>query len=1131
MPASETRPVCYSRSQLTFPAIRIAASLVLLVMISQACPAVEFEQPEPLEPNIAAASDDANDALNGIRIPGGWEIDLVAAEPEVANIVAFDIDHQGRIFVCETFRQTRGVTDNRAHDDVWLLADLASQTVQDRIDYHKRLLGDAAITYAQHDDRIRRLEDTDGDGRMDKSTIFTSGYNRIEEGTGASVLVRGSDIYYTNIPKLWKLVDQDDDGVADEKIVLSDGYGVRVAFRGHDLHGLLIGPDGMLYFSIGDRGYHITTEDGKILANSESGAVFRCELDGTGLEVVATGLRNPQELAFNDEGDLFSVDNNSDSGDQARIVQILEGGDSGWRMHYQYLPDRGPFNRERIWEPLHEEQPAYIVPPIANFTDGPSGLVFYPGTGFGDQLKDQFLICDFRGGPSNSGIRSFKLAADGAYYKLAEDSDPVWTVLATDVAFGPDGAMYVSDWVDGWDGLGKGRLYRVRDPKENDSDIVREVQERLSSDWSAMSEDDLASLLPHADRRLRLEAQWELAGRGDHDALLKVAADSSASPLARLHAVWGAGQVARQNGEGKRRSAIVDALLPLLSESDVRLRGAVARLVGKYGTLNAAPKLVALLSDSSPRLVYAATMALAKLKSDTAFDLVVRQLQRSNNEDPALRHAGIMYLASAIPAEKIAKLTVSPSVAVRRAAVVALRRIKSDLIADFLNDSEPLVVLEAARAIHDLPLPIAMPALAAMIDKPMSQPELTRRVINANYRLGKQAGADALARYAAEISAPEDMRMEALDSLANWYQPDPRDRVLNCYRPLTTRLEDEAAKGLEPQLTSLMSGKDAVREKAISIAASLGIKKITPFLIERVSAKTSSPSERANALSSLAKLDATKALEIARGVKLIPANELVLASLDVMARHDREGSLDVFLEATESRDSKVRGLGWDILASLDNPIADARIIDGVQQYLDGTLPADVHLNVLEAAKDRVPETVKQSLATHQKEVAQKDPLAAWLASLEGGDVARGGKLFSGKTELSCVRCHKVDRAGGEVGPNLTIIGKTKDRRYLLEAIVIPDASIAKGYETAVIANDAGEVYTGIVKTEDEDTVVLIQSDGSEVRIYADEIIARKKGNSSMPSDLTKYMSARELRDLVAYLASLQVDPRAASDVE
>lgn len=254
-------------------------SIFLLTLLSvgslvETVKSADFKQPPPLEPEIEAASSEGEDFMKGIRIPEGWKIQLYAAEPDVANIVAFDIDNRGRLFVCESFRQNRGVTDNRGHDDKWLLADLSAETVQDRIDYHKELLGDAAVTYAQHDDRVRRLEDSDGDGKADRSYVVANGFNRIEEGTGAGVLARGQDIYFTCIPKLWKLVDKDDDGNSDERVVLADGFGVRVAFRGHDMHGLVLGPDGRLYFSIGDRGYHVTTEDGKVLANPESGVCF-----------------------------------------------------------------------------------------------------------------------------------------------------------------------------------------------------------------------------------------------------------------------------------------------------------------------------------------------------------------------------------------------------------------------------------------------------------------------------------------------------------------------------------------------------------------------------------------------------------------------------------------------------------------------------------------------------------------------------------------------------------------------------------------------------------------------------------------------------------------------------------------
>jgi quinoprotein glucose dehydrogenase len=112
-----------------------------------------------------------------------------------------------------------------------------------------------------------------------------------------------------------------------------------------------------------------------------------------------------------------------------------------------------------------------------------------------------------------------------------------------------------------------------------------------------------------------------------------------------------------------------------------------------------------------------------------------------------------------------------------------------------------------------------------------------------------------------------------------------------------------------------------------------------------------------------------------------------------------------------------------------------------------------------------------------------------------------------------------------------MIGKDKDRRYLLESICLPNAKVAEGFETTMIRNDTGQIFTGIVKTENEDFVDLVQSDGSQVRIPVEEIEARRKGKSSMPEDLIQQMSNRDLRDLVAYLASLKEDPRAEDEIE
>lgn len=1117
-----TTPAVFHRS-CRVAAYDFAAVVVvcLAASIGGSAAADDFVQPAPLAPEIAEASSEAADGLSVITIPDGWQISLFAAEPDVANVVAFDIDNRGRFFICETFRQNRGVTDNRGHDDKWLLADLSAQTVQDRIDYHKRLLGEGAVTYAQNDDRIRRVVDTDGDGRADQSTVLVDGFNHIEEGTGAGVLARGDEVYYTCIPKLWKIIDKDDDGKADDRVVLSDGYGVRVAFRGHDMHGLVIGPDGRLYFSIGDRGYHLTTDDGRVLADPASGAVFRCELDGTGLEVYCTGVRNPQELAFNDLGDFFSVDNNSDSGDQARIVHLLQGGDTGWRMYYQYLPDRGPFNREKLWYPKHEGQPSYIVPPIANFTDGPSGLAYYPGTGFGDALNDTFLICDFRGGPSNSGIRSFKLEPDGAFYKLTTDAQPVWTCLATDAAFGPDGALYVSDWVDGWNGLGKGRVYRLHDPQHSGSEIVKAVQALLAGDWQSYATTDLSAQLGHVDRRIRLESQWELARRGEVEALLAVASDSSADSKARLHAVWGADQIARVDSD--KRTAVLDGLRPLLADADGSLKAAVVKVAGERDDQTAVKAVRGLINDASPRVRYFAALAAAQLKDAGAIEAVVNLMVSNAGADPALRHATMMYLDGAVSEQGIAKLASHSDESVRLAAVVALRRQGSGTIAEFLADESELVRDEAARAIHDAPIPVALESLAELITSDSLSGDTGFRVLNANYRIGTAASAAALAQFASAETSPEPLRIKALEMLKAWRTPDPRDLVINDFRPLEPRPVTDARAALTPEIDRLTESQPAIRDAAIDTASTLGIAKIAPMLIKRVINSEISGRDRAASLRALGRLDRPNAVKAAKAVPAASAGPLFQAALEILAENNAADSAALFVAATESKNVGIRQYAWDVLASIDSKLAKTAIAKAVGSYLAGKLDGEVHLNVLEAAAKSLPADVNLKIAEARAETAKTDPLAEWLPAMDGGDVAAGEKIFMEKTQLSCVRCHKVDRAGGEVGPELTLIGRTKDRRYLLEAICLPNAQVAKGFETAVIVDYDGIISTGIVKSETDDLVELIQADGSQVRIKQDDIELRKKGNSSMPGDLIKFMTVRELRDLVAYLKNLQFD--------
>ena len=506
---------------------------------------------------VVGASDEGRNAIKTFKFDAGLTCALWAAEPLLGNPVCFTQDEKGRWFVGETFRQEKGIEDNRGHAE-WLDEDIAAHTVEERLAYMHKHLPDAAKfaeKYEKYEERIRRVEDTTGSGVANKVTVFADGFRDAADGTGAGLIVRGGEVWYTCIPHLWRFADKDDDGKADAKEKLLSGFGIHFALRGHDMHGLRFGPDGKLYFSIGDRALNVKTKEGAQLAQTESGSIMRCNPAGTGFEIFTTGVRNPEELAFDEHGNLFTGDNNSDAGDQARFTYLVEGGDCGWRMAFQYLNDRGPWMRERPWDEKIAASVRYIVPCIANISAGPSGLTYNPGTGLSDKYKGKFFLSDFRGGANASVVHEISVEPQGAFFK-ATHRDWVKGILTTDVEFGNDGSLYVLDWVSSWGGVGKGRIYKFTDPSANVA-LQKETETLIRDGMAKRPEAELAKLLGHADMRVRQAAQFELAGRGvaSAKALATVAADAkAANPLARLHGIWGLGQLAAKN---------VNALSPL----------------------------------------------------------------------------------------------------------------------------------------------------------------------------------------------------------------------------------------------------------------------------------------------------------------------------------------------------------------------------------------------------------------------------------------------------------------------------------------------------------------------------------------------------------------------------------------
>jgi quinoprotein glucose dehydrogenase len=1112
-------------------------------------PIDDTETPEPKEPTLAAASGDGLAAIDSFKFPG-LKCELYAAEPQVGNIVAIHRDYKGNLYVCETYRQGKAIEDNRNHA-YWLDDDLQAQTVQDRIDYILKHHPEAKETYTQFDDRIRVLSDTDNDGKADVDKVFANRFNDLEMGSGAGVLSYRGNVYYTCIPDLFMMTDTDGDLVSDERKSLSTGYGVRFAFRGHDSHGLIVGPDGMLYFSIGDRGYDLAPN----IRDPASGAVFRCELDGSNLEVVATGLRNPQELAFDQYGDLFTGDNNSDAGDEARWTYVVPGGDSGWRMYFQYLADRGPWNRELIWDDENEEKPAYVIPCIKNISDGPSGLEYYPGTGFSEDFDGRFFLCDFRGTPTNSGVRSFRNKPVGAFYELVDDEQPIWSTLCTDIDFASDGKLYLSDWVFGWNGEDKGRIYTFFDEERVNSAVVKEVESILRDGLADQPIEAISALMAHKDQRVRQESQFELVKRKEIG-VLRTIASSGDNVLPRLHALWGVGQLLRSGMAADDQ--LQKQISTLFDDKNEYVRREAVRLAADYFPQFSA-QLEKHCADESAKVRYEAAMGLGKIGTESSADAIVKLLVDNANKDPIVRHGGIMAIRGLAIKEHekgestfIDAMASHKSAAVRLATVVALRKqfefnalnVRDStyvvrLLAKLVTDSDAGVALDAARAISDLQMDEAMEPLANLILTSGLSDHMIRRAISANNRLGDKDSAIRLATFVAESDYDSDRKNDALRLLGEWADPDPHDPVTNAYRKIdaSKRNVADAAGAVSDAFEKMTAGEAEVVGNVVDVAAKLGVKKAAPQILSIVMDEKSKAATRASALSSLEQLeydgmsDVLNSLD-AKADSLPP--ELAAVYVDVLSRKDPSKAVVMLSKVISSEDESVnikqKQDAFATLSSMTNPESEASLASAFASLESGSLAAELELDVLKASETRGG-SLTEKAATYTKALAAKPVMAdRYLWALKGGDHDAGEKVFREKTEVSCVRCHRIDGTGGKVGPDLSGVGKQYDRRGVLESIVDPNLKIADGHGQIIVATDDGLIHTGVVKEENDTQLALMDKDGNVTWLDSDTIEGRKDGKSSMPEGMAEQMTRDELRDLVEFLAQRVTLVEPAGDV-
>ena len=859
------------------------------------------------------------------------------------------------------------------------------------------------------------------------------------------------------------------------------------------------------------------------------------------MEMFASGLRNPQELAFDEYGNLFTGDNDSDLGDHERWVYIVEGGDSGWRIGYQNNPmgAAGPWNFEKLWVPHFDGQAAYIVPPIANIKDGPSGLAYNPGVGFPAKYDKHFFLCYFKGSSGSSAIQAYSTKPRGAGFEMTDAGPFVERCLSTDVDFGYDGAMYFTDWNEGWEKSRKGRLYKVYDPITITDPLVAQVRKTFAAGFDQRPVPELAKLLEHKDRRMRQEAQFALAENGAASIkTLEAIAAKSVNQLARIHAIWGLGQI------GRKQPAALSSLIALLADPDAEIRAQTTKGLGDARAANAYGKLIALLKDESLRVRFFAAQGLAKFGRPDAVAPTLAMLRENADKDLFLRHAGIMVLTKCADKSALVSAGKDTSYSIRIASLIAMRRQQLPEVSQFLTDKDPRIVVEAARAISDVPIAAAYPQLAALAHEPsrlnvnydfhgasvaafgmkiapLTEP-LTLRVVNAGFRSGTADGASGLAQLAADPSVIERGRTEALFALATWAQPAQRDRLVGIYRPLPARDPKPAADALRPVISSILKqSPQAVQIAAAQAADKLMIKEAGPVLFELVSEQKSTSKARIEALKALSGL---KDARLADAIKLAQADtdEGLRKEGNRLAAQSTAGDATVQIIAIltkgniAEKQSAITSLGTVAGANADTLLAKQ-----LDALIAGTLEKELALEVVESAGARSSTDVKSRLEKYQSSKPNTDKLAPYRESLFGGNAAEGKKIFFEKVEASCLRCHKIGDEGGEAGPNLTGIGSRKPREYFLESIVDPNAQIAAGFESVIVELKNGTSYAGILKSETDVEMVINSPEDGLIKIQKQNIKSRQKGLSGMLDGLKDVLSHRELRDVVEYLASLK----------
>ncbi len=1107
------------------PSLPVILTVLLTAVCAHALTPQEMQQRRQEIVTAMPALKNQPESFSGLVKHPGLSASTWVRFPFVQNPGSLGIDRKGRVFVAEVNRFWQGVADLRGVNE-FIRGDFQSRTLEDRVKLQNSIPGRVPEGFwTSTADRLIRLEDADGNGAADGRSVFADSFYEQLDGLGFSVLPEDDAVYFTCIPSLRKLTDANDDGVADTNDPLVTGFGVRVSFIGHDLHGLVRGPDGRLYFSIGDRGYHVTTKEGKVLAESGRGAIFRCESDGTGFEVFCHGLRNPTELAFDEHGNLFTFDNTGDIGDKARMIYALEGTDSGWDMSHQcahqyvdhmdwenFHPKVSVWVAEKMFATQGENRPQWAYPPAANASRGPSGLAWITGQAAPEDLRGKLLLADYGGAPQSCKVTAYGLKSSGAGFTVGSEEVVVEGVGASDVEQGFDGGIYICDFGGGWSVNSNGAIHKLTPKEAALQKAAVELATAFKRGLAKDTTDQLAVALTSPDRRLRQMAQLELVKRGEagRAVLLATAKNTSFTVTSRLNGVWGLGQFARQN-----QTPATAALIELSKDAEAEIRANAARMLGDAGGEGVQGRLLEMTTDDSPRVRSLALIALSRVAKpgDAAALTPVHAAAKANaGADLVLRHACGTAMKRLGTAESALALTNNASTELRLLAVLQLRHQESPELVRFLSDRDAVIRNEAIRAIYDTAaLDTAAGEALVKLTANSEMPLLVqRRIVCASYRKGGTENARLLLQHAANSALDLSVREAALHGLRLWEKRITADPVLGGYRPIpgAARSLRDLGGVIGDALKQFLSSQPPPKLAALALklADDTGTQLETATLADLVGDVKQQAAVRTAALDSLMKSSPEEARRLVAAHLTDRNAEVAAAALRHGLALKIDGLADAARKAVDNGPLPSARAGLEILAAQHPAEALERWTKRESNGLRRELWLDLFL-ALQTSKDAAAQQAATAFAASAME-------AVPMLSVIGGDPKAGEVVF--RNQGACLQCHKIGNDGGIQGPALDLVAERLKPEKIVESLLNPNAEIAAGYGMSSVTLADGAQVAGRITEDTKEKFTLIGLDGKASTYPRDQIKTVTPPMSAMPP-MAMALPPPMLRDLVAYL--------------